>query len=201
MFSEAKLKGAISLHQGQKLIGETRCIWESKHIFALLYGLKVKRMCKKVISALFWYILRDKGYLHSAYYLGIYWSFVRFGLYLKLIDISSVDLLWHLYRVVLLNQRRHSFLLFVKSVGIGRNSFNSKLPENEREPEMREAFPRQSAAFKIQRTMCHNDMVSSVEGMLLYVYFWFENYVIRVSFLDEGEVQVNFPVKLTCRVI
>lgn len=36
MFSEAKLKGAISLHQGQKLIGETRCIWESKHIFALL---------------------------------------------------------------------------------------------------------------------------------------------------------------------
>lgn len=96
---------------------------------------------------------------------------------------------------------RHSFLLFVKSVGIGRNSFNSKLPENEREPEMREALPRQSAAFKIQRTMCHNDMVSSVEGMLLYVYFWFENYVIRVSFLDEGEVQVNFPVKLTCRVI
>lgn len=74
-------------------------------------------------------------------------------------------------------------------------------PENEREPEMREAFPRQSAAFKIQRTMCHNDMVSSVEGMLLYVYFWFENYVIRVSFLEGGEVQVNFPVKLTCRVI
>lgn len=81
------------------------------------------------------------------------------------------------------------------------NSFNSKFPENEREPEMREALPRQSAAFKIQRTMCHNDMVSSVEGMLLYVYFWFENYVIRVSFLEKGEVQVNFPVKLTCRVI
>lgn len=134
-------------------------------------------------------------------YLGIYWSFVRFGLYRKLIDISRVDLLCHLYRVVLLNQRRHSFLLFVKSVGIGRNSFNSKFPENEREPEMREALPRQSAAFKIQRTMCHNDMVSSVEGMLLYVYFWFENYVIRVSFLEKGEVQVNFPVKLTCRVI
>lgn len=53
MFSEAKLKGAISLHQGQKLIGETRCIWESKHIVALLYVLKVKRICKKVISALF----------------------------------------------------------------------------------------------------------------------------------------------------
>lgn len=98
---------------------------------------------------------------------------MRFGLYRKLIDISRVDLLCHLYRVVLLNQRRHydSFLLFVKSAGIGRNSFNSKLPENEREPEMREALPRQSAAFKIQRTMCHNDMVSSVEGMLLYVYF------------------------------
>lgn len=88
---------------------------------------------------------------------------MRFGLYLKLIDISSVDLLCHIHRVVLLNQRRHSFLLFVKSAGIGRNSFNSKLPENEREPEMREALPRQSAAFKIQRTMCHNDMVLSVE--------------------------------------
>lgn len=96
---------------------------------------------------------------------------MRFGLYWSLIDISRVDLLCHMYRVVLLNQRRHSFLLFVKSAEIGRNSFNSKFPENEREPEMMEALPRQSAAFKIQRTMCHNDMVLSVQGMLLYVYF------------------------------
>lgn len=123
---------------------------------------------------------------------------MHFGLYPKLIDISSVDLLCHLYRVVLLNQRQQSFLLFVKSAGIGRNSFNSKFPENERKPEMRKALLRQSAAFKIQRTMCHNDMVLSVEGMLLYVFFSFENYVISLSFREEGEVQVNFPVKSTC---